>query len=727
MSLIKCKMCGGELNVKENEQLVTCDYCGSTQTIPVVNDERILKLIARGNNLRINKEFDKAYNIFEQLILEDGKNAENYWNLLLCKYGITYVDDYDGKKILTINRMSPVSILDDDDFKKTKELADVVTRSTYIDEATKIAEIQKRINDIMKTIEPFDVFISYKETDEFGDRTKDSILAQEIYETLTKEGLKVFLSRITLSSVAGSEYEPYIYSALYTSKLMILVTTSEDYVNAVWVKNEWSRFLAMMKNDTSKKLIPCYKDMDAYDLPKELRNIQGLDMSKLGFIQDLLVGVRKILHLQKNEPTYQRYEEQPRDVSRKDVVSDVKQLIKIGKIQLATKKLEELLIEYPTNPYVLIYNLFFEEEGNDEDMDSEFSEEFEDFINFKDLKILRSIPYFNTSKYFIQALENAEGELKEKLEGLIKPTMEIKDNVLINYYSNDKELIVPDGVTTIGKDAAFSLCSLEKVTLPSSIITIENGAFQNCINLSEINLENVQVIDTFAFKGTKLTKVVLDKIVKLGSFIFGDYIETLIVNNTDIIFPDSGVYITQSKNIQYIKAPWQIICTAGAPGSDIKKVEYLPTFNEFSDKQLNSTCHYDTVQLPSTFNSFGSVSNVKIKYLIIDSNVNYITIKSNSFELFKNTNLSILIGPYTTIYNFLDRYRDKLSYDCTKMIESSLKIEYDCASPEKRANLPSIDKLGKSDDGTLGKQILAMVLCFAAAIIIGLICTFLNE
>ena len=75
----------------------------------------------------------------------------------------------------------------------------------------------------------------------------------------------------------------------------------------------------------------------------------------------------------------------------------------------------------------------------------------------------------------------------------------------------------------------------------------------------------------------------------------------------------------------------------------------------------------------------------------------------------------------------MDRYRDKLSYDCTKMIESSLKIEYDCASPEKRANLPSIDKLGKSDDGTLGKQILAMVLCFAAAIIIGLICTFLNE
>ena len=694
MSLIKCKMCGGELNVKENEQLVTCDYCGSTQTIPVVNDERILKLIARGNNLRINKEFDKAYNIFEQLILEDGKNSENYWNLLLCKYGITYVDDYDGKKVPTINRMSPVSILDDDDFKKTKELADVVTRSTYIDEATKIAEIQKRINDIMKTIEPFDVFISYKETDEFGDRTKDSILAQEIYETLTKEGLKVFLSRITLSSVAGSEYEPYIYSALYTSKLMILVTTSEDYVNAVWVKNEWSRFLAMMKNDTSKKLIPCYKDMDAYDLPKELRNIQGLDMSKLGFIQDLLVGVRKILHLQRNEPTNQRYEEQPRDIKGESILNDVKQLIKIGKIQLAAKKSEDLLIEHPTNPYVLIYNLYFMVDGNDDDIDGEYSEEFEDFINFKDLKILRSIPSFNTNKYFIQALANAEGELKEKLEKLTEPTLEIIDNVLVNYYSTDKELVVPDGVTKIKKEAAQNLSSLEKVTLPSSVTTIEFGAFQNCSNLVEINLENVQVIDTFAFRGTKLTKVVLDKIVKLGSFIFGDYIETLIVNNMDIIFENSTVDITQSKHIQYIKAPWQIICTAGTPGCFIKEVEYLPNFTEFSDNKINSTCHYSKVTLPSTVNSFGDLFSVQIDTLVLNSN--YITLNTNPLLLFASTKLDLMIAPYRTIYNLLTRY--ELSIEGKNVLEKSLRSAYNRIRADQRVNLPPYNGMGKQEE-----------------------------
>lgn len=299
MGVFKCKMCGGDLNVKPGEKVVECEFCGTTQTVSTSNDDKVLKLFARGNTLRSEGEFDKAYNVFEQIIAEDNADAEAYWNLLLCKYGITYVDDYDGKKKPTINRMSLTSILEDNDYKKTLELADVVAKDSYIEQANAISKIQNGIMEIVKNEKPYDIFISYKETDEFGDRTKDSILAQEIHDTLTKEGYRVFMSRISLSSVAGQEYEPYIYSAMYSSKMMILVTTNVDYTNSVWVKNEWTRFIAMMQKDTSKKLIPCYKDIDAYDLPKEVRNIQGLDMSKLGFIQDLVVGVNKVLSKKK--------------------------------------------------------------------------------------------------------------------------------------------------------------------------------------------------------------------------------------------------------------------------------------------------------------------------------------------------------------------------------------------------------------------------------------------
>ena len=41
-------------------------------------------------------------------------------------------------------------------------------------------------------------------------------------------------------------------------------------------------------------LIPAYRDMDPYDLPDEFSHLQAQDMSKLGFMQDLIRGIKKI-------------------------------------------------------------------------------------------------------------------------------------------------------------------------------------------------------------------------------------------------------------------------------------------------------------------------------------------------------------------------------------------------------------------------------------------------
>ena len=319
MSLYKCKCCGGDLNVHDNDKVVTCEYCGSSQTIPNEKDEQKLKLYARGNLLRNQGEFDKAYSVFSQLLNDENEDFETYWNLLLCKYGITYVDDYDGKKKPTINRMSISSILDDEDYKKVISLADVVSRESIETDVKKIADIQTSILKIVNTEKPYDIFISYKETDEFKERTRDSLLAQEIYDTLTRDGYRVFLSRISLEKIIGKDYEPYIYSALYTSKIMLLVSTNVDYINSVWVKNEWSRFIEMMKTDKSKSLIPCYKDIDPYDLPKEIRNLQGLDMSKLGFIQDLKIGIGKIIGTKSKEEIREKSSSQTIGGSTKDI------------------------------------------------------------------------------------------------------------------------------------------------------------------------------------------------------------------------------------------------------------------------------------------------------------------------------------------------------------------------------------------------------------------------
>ena len=83
-----------------------------------------------------------------------------------------------------------------------------------------------------------------------------------------------------------------------------MLGTKAEYFNAVWVKNEWSRYLSLVKESKGKKvLIPAYKDMDPYDLPEEFSHLQAQDMSKLGFMQDLIRGIKKIISFDKPKTT----------------------------------------------------------------------------------------------------------------------------------------------------------------------------------------------------------------------------------------------------------------------------------------------------------------------------------------------------------------------------------------------------------------------------------------
>ena len=296
MAVFKCKMCGGTLEINNNETVVTCEYCGTKQTLPKLDDDRKANLYDRANHFRRNNEFDKAMGIYEQILNEDSTDAEAYWSLVLCRYGIEYVEDPSTRKRLpTINRAQFTSVFDDEDYKSALQYADGYQKDVYEQEAAAINEIQKGILAISSQEEPFDVFICYKESDKNGRRTPDSVLATELYHELTREGFKVFFSRITLEDKLGTAYEPYIFAALNSSKVMVVLGTKPEYFGAVWVKNEWSRYLSLIKNGARKILIPAYKDMDPYDLPDEFSHLQAQDMSKLGFMQDLIRGVKKIV------------------------------------------------------------------------------------------------------------------------------------------------------------------------------------------------------------------------------------------------------------------------------------------------------------------------------------------------------------------------------------------------------------------------------------------------
>ncbi len=296
MSIFKCKMCGGTIEFEPGATVGVCDSCGTKQTLPRLDNDRRANLYDRANHFRRANEFDKAAGLYEQILNEDTTDAEAYWSLVLCRFGIEYVEDpATHQRVPTVNRTQYTSIFDDPDYKSALQYADGYQRSIYEEEAAAINEIQKGVLEISQKEKPFDVFICYKETDANGRRTPDSVLANDLYHQLTQEGFKVFFARITLEDKLGTAYEPYIFAALNSAKVMVVIGTRPEYFNAVWVKNEWSRYLSLVKASGGKKvLIPAYRDMDPYDLPEEFSHLLAQDMSKLGFMQDLIRGVKKI-------------------------------------------------------------------------------------------------------------------------------------------------------------------------------------------------------------------------------------------------------------------------------------------------------------------------------------------------------------------------------------------------------------------------------------------------
>lgn len=390
MTIFKCKMCGGTLEFNPGDTVAVCDSCGTKQTLPKLDDDRRANLYDRANHFRRSNEYDKAMGIYEQILAEDNTDAEAYWSLVLCRYGIEYVEDpATHRRVPTVNRAQFTSIFDDDNYKSALHYADAAQREVYESEAKAINEIQKGILAISQKEQPFDVFICYKETDASGRRTPDSVLANDLYHQLTQEGFKVFFARITLEDKLGTAYEPYIFAALNSAKVMVVLGTKPEYFNAVWVKNEWSRYLALVKNSGGKKmLIPAYKDMNPYDLPEEFSHLQAQDMGKLGFMQDLIRGIKKIISA-----------DAPKAAAKETVVvsggnAAVEPLLKRafmfledGNWQEADTYCERVLDQNPENAQAYLGKLMAELQVRKQAQLSDCEQSFEDNGNY--LKILR--------------------------------------------------------------------------------------------------------------------------------------------------------------------------------------------------------------------------------------------------------------------------------------------------------------------------------------------------
>lgn len=81
-------------------------------------------------------------------------------------------------------------------------------------------------------------------------------------------------------------------------------------------------------------------------------------------------------------------------------------------------------------------------------------------------------------------------------------SFEIKNNVLVKYIADDNktEIVIPDGISAIGP-SAFSFCEkIISVSIPNSVIRIDDYAFYFCKNLKEVIIpDSVAYIGACAF------------------------------------------------------------------------------------------------------------------------------------------------------------------------------------------------------------------------------------
>ena len=125
----------------------------------------------------------------------------------------------------------------------------------------------------------YEVFISYKCSDENGNKTLDFAIAKELYETLTNMGYNTFLSSNTLEQLGSSRYKADIDSALDTAKVMIVVLSRAEYASSHWVQYEWDSFYNDYLSGVRKEanLFTLTTNVNVHELPRTLRNVQNFD------------------------------------------------------------------------------------------------------------------------------------------------------------------------------------------------------------------------------------------------------------------------------------------------------------------------------------------------------------------------------------------------------------------------------------------------------------------
>lgn len=302
MITVRCRLCGADFTTEEGNKVDRCGFCACMNTIPVVKDEKEADLFYQASKLRGTNYFEKSAAIYESILKNDPDNPEAHFGLVMCAYGVEYAGDAWGRT-LVCNRFQEKPVFENEHFKKAVKLSDSEVKDIYDNIAYQINGEQERfagadtssaVCDVIvvsKQFEGKDLLDDGFDPDDDHEPVKDFELAKHVYDYLSRKGYRMFMTGKNLKGVKRQDAIPMLSEAIRSAKLLILVGTEKENIEAASVEGEWMRFIVSNRGSKNKGFVPCYFDMEAGDLPPELSKLSPIDMSKDGYEEEILKRV----------------------------------------------------------------------------------------------------------------------------------------------------------------------------------------------------------------------------------------------------------------------------------------------------------------------------------------------------------------------------------------------------------------------------------------------------
>ena len=546
--MMKCSYCGTtkstHLVLKEDGFL--CKSCGVfTYDQDEIGEEKARELsrLDIGYEALRGYHFRDAKECFQNICRDFPKSVEALWGLLLAKFGITYVKGFYNGAVTPIYCFPEYDPENVDYFSRQPEFQEILRllekdrehAAIYRKKAEEIDAALDLFADSQEE-EPIDIFICVKisqASENQPNNTEKTELdfpkAQELVQKLGKNGQNVFFSFESLQNNPKSDME--IWTNLLRSKKMLLIASKKDYLESVWVKSEWERWLYLDIDGDHSKNLYIYLLGDAKKLARKLpEGLFGRQFyteereSKLiadicGKTEEILQEEEKTRASEEMKKQFLLLQEEMQAKMRAEMQAQLE--ARLAELTKETKEKEAALQREKAAAEARAKAEAAARAESEARMQAEMQARMEAESRVRaeaqakakaeaEAKAKAEAEVQARAKAEAQAISKAEAQAKAKADGKIiftdgseeiipYGTTEIKENA---YYENKnvKEVILPNTVTGIGCSAFKGCSGLTRINIPSSVTNIGAWAFWDCSNLTRINIPNsVTSIGNHAF------------------------------------------------------------------------------------------------------------------------------------------------------------------------------------------------------------------------------------